>query len=100
MENIPPLLEIEERQQIQQRLSMKGATEPLFAKATYNERREGLGSPQWHFTMYPSVLLTEFFSEKIYFWKKSNLILHNIKKNLNKTDLYLQNMKKQPTTLG
>ena len=64
MENIPPLLEIEERQQIQQRLSMKGATEPLFAKATYNERREGLGSPQWHFTMYPSVLLTEFSQNK------------------------------------
>ena len=24
----------------------------------------GLGSPQWHFTTYPSVLLTEFLSEK------------------------------------
>ena len=41
MENIPPLLEIEERQQIQQRLSMKGATEPLITKATYYKGREG-----------------------------------------------------------
>jgi hypothetical protein len=46
---------------------MKGATEPLFTKATYYKKREGLGSPQWHFTTYPSVLLTEFFSEKMYF---------------------------------
>ena len=43
---------------------MKGATDLLFTKATYYKKREGRGSPQWHFTLYPSVLLTEFLSEK------------------------------------
>ena len=45
--------------------NMKGATDLLYTKATYNKKREGLGSPRWHFTTYPSVLLTEIFSEKI-----------------------------------
>ena len=53
---------------------MKGATDLLFSKAIYYKKREDLWSPQWHFTTYPSVLLTEFFSEKIYFWKRLNLI--------------------------
>ena len=45
-------------------------------------KREGLGNPQWHLTTYPSVLLTEFFSEKNIFLKKSKL--------KEKPDLYLQ----------
>ena len=48
-------------------LSKKGATDLLFPKATYYKKREGLGSPQWHFNTYPSVLLTEYFSEKMCF---------------------------------
>ena len=32
---------------------MKGAKE-LFVKATYYKKREGLGSPQWHFNTHPS----------------------------------------------
>ena len=78
-----------------EQIDMKAATDLLFSKVTYYKKREGLGSPRWHFNTYPSVLLTEFLSEK-----KSNLISKNIKKDLNKTDLYLQNMKKQQTTLG
>ena len=66
---------------------MKSATYLSFSKATYFEKREGLGRPQWHFTTYPSVLLTEFFSGF------SNLTFQNIKINLNKMDPYLQNMK-------
>ena len=31
---------------------MKGATEELFVKVTYYKKREGLGRPQWHFTMH------------------------------------------------
>ena len=31
---------------------MKGATEKLFVKVTYYKKGEGLGSPQWHFTMH------------------------------------------------
>ena len=31
---------------------MKGATEEIFVKVTYYKKREGLGSPQWHFTMH------------------------------------------------
>ena len=57
---------------------MKGATDLLFTNPTYYKKREGLGSPGRHFTRYPSVLLTEFFSEKNIFLKKS------------KPDLYLQ----------
>ena len=41
---------------------MKGATDVLITEATYFKKREGLGSPPWLFTKYPSVLLT---SEKI-----------------------------------
>ena len=55
----------------------------LLKLLTTYRKREGLGSPQWHFTTYPSVLLTKFFFEKIYFWKKkSNLIFQDFKKNL------------------
>ena len=45
-------------------ISRSYATDLLFSKATYYKKRVGLGSPQWHFTTYPSVLLTEFPYEK------------------------------------
>ena len=44
---------------------MTDATESLFTKATYYKRREGLGSPQWHFT----TCIPQCFSQK-YFLKK------------------------------
>ena len=44
---------------------MKGATEELFVKVTYYKKREGLGSPQWHFTMHmPQCFTQNFFLEK------------------------------------
>ena len=57
---------------------MKGATEELFVKVTYYKKREGLGSPQWHFNTYPSVLLKVFFSEKNVLLKKSNLLFSKL----------------------
>ena len=39
---------------------MTGATESLFTKATYYKKREGLGSPQWHFT----TCIPQCFSQK------------------------------------
>ena len=61
---------------------MKGATEELYVKLIYYKKREGLGSPQWHFTMH----IPQCFSQ-ILFWKKGLLknvilIFQNIKKAL------------------
>ena len=67
---------------------MTGATELLFTKPLLAL-----------YYIYPSVLLTKNFSEKMYSEKKEILIFQNIEKNFKKTDLLLQNMKKQHTTL-
>ena len=49
---------------------MKGATEELFVKVTYYKKREGLGSPQWHFTMHiPQCFSQNSFLEKRTFEK-------------------------------
>ena len=45
---------------------MKGATEELFVKVTYYKKREGLGSPQWHFTTrIPQCFSQNSFLEKM-----------------------------------
>ena len=81
-------------------ISMKGATEELFVKATNYQKREGLGSPQWHFTMH----IPQCFSQNSFLEKRTSEKFHlnfsKYQKILKKTDLCLQNVKKkQHTTL-
>ena len=79
---------------------MTGATESLSTKATYYKKREGLGSPQWHFTTcIPQCFSQQSFLKKCTSEKKVISLFQNIEKNLKKMDLLLQNMKKQHTTL-
>ena len=65
---------------------MTGATESLFTKATYYKKREGLGSPQWHFTTcIPQCFSQKSFLKKYTSEKKVILIFQNVEKNLGKT---------------
>ena len=60
---------------------MTGATESLFTKATYYNKREGLGSPQWHFTTcIPQCFSQNSFLKKCTSEKKVILIFQNIEK--------------------
>ena len=67
---------------------MKGATEELIVKVTYYKKREGLESPQWHFTMH----IPQCFSQNSFLEKRSSenviLIFQNIKKTLKDGSLY------------
>ena len=51
---------------------MKGATEELFVKVTYYKKREGLGSPQWHFTMH----IPQCFSQNSFLEKRTSEKCH------------------------
>ena len=72
---------------------MKGATEEIFVKVTYYKKREGLGNPQWHFTMHiPQCFSQNSILEKGLL-KMSSQFFKTLRKPL-KTDLCLQNVKK------
>ena len=59
------------------------ATEPLVTEATYYKKREGLGSPQWHFTTcIPQCFSQKSFLKRFASEKKVILIFQNIEKNL------------------
>ncbi len=80
---------------------MKGAKDLLFfLKLLTTKRERALGALDGTLIRIPQCFSQNSSPKKYTFEKKSNLIFQNIKKNLNKTDLYLQNMKKQQTTLG
>ena len=79
---------------------MKGATEELFVKVTYYKKREGLGSPQWHFTMHIPQCFSQNSFLKKGLLKNVILIFQNIKKTLKDGSLIAKSKKKQHTTQG